>query len=585
MGKGTIISHTGEGLYSVTLNLDKTHLTAELAKLAIDITNYGIAITEITTQIATLEAELADLDPSTTEYKNKKKTYDTKIKVKKVFIINLAAAIKRQSFINANMPVDPTISAWCADLTTDLSGSVGTIEVPGERGSVNIQPGFNGNAVYNQTRDGKLQPGLASLENAVFYNYAILPGWQKWMPTYRYGTITAISGDNCDVTLEAAVSSVLDKNGNGLDINAVTTLSNVPIDYMDCDGEVFEVGDVVLIKFDSVKADIKNAGNWANCTVIGFKDHPKYPEGGTLLYTEAWDFDWNQKGFIALDLNLEPVLSLEPSITYPTASINTASATTETTRTVDTWGTPFLSYTQDNIPYSGKKTWTFGIYNVEHEDRTDTIEIDGTTVKTFDLVVSNNHYYRHCHIVTNMGDPEPSPTPPENYFTEYSALGGVGSVFTGTRCDMLSENAGWVNNNHYIYIREDRVYSGGTSTQYIQKTYLIINGVETLLYENDEALDNGYFYNRDGCVLTAFNEYSAGAAVFETDGSYKYIASVAFNSYDPELVYHPFLEIFYYDGVTLVRKVFEIDFNEGMLALLGNIDGTNIYTCGDITIK
>jgi hypothetical protein len=487
MGKGTIISHTGEGLYSVTLNLDKTHLTAELTKLATDITNYGIAIPEITTQIATLEAELAALDPSSTEYKNKKKTYDAKVKIKNVFIINLAAAIKRQSFLNKNMPVDPTISAWCADLTTDLSGSVGTIEVPGERHTiVNIQPGFNNNAVYSQTRDGKLQPSLAGLENAVFYNYAILPGWQKWMPTYRYGTITAVSGDNCDVTLEAAVSSVTDKNGNGLDVNAVTTLSNVPIDYMDCDGEAFEVDDVVLIKFNSVEADIKNAGNWAHATVIGFKDHPKAP-GGAVIYVQVYDLDWNIAGYVGLDKDLNVIEELKASITVPTPE-NVAA----------------ITRTSGNVGYS---------------------------------------YWSKLWIAGNLM---------KEYAWQWAAL-----TFTGTRDGMKDGYGVWSSVDVNCYFRADGEYKGSGQSA-IQKSYVVINGVEHLLYSYDTDTQLGYFSNAQGYILLPTGEWDwqEGTGAFTVDGTLKYIGGRNFASYAQEGHFTANQEIFYYDGTTLVHKSF-----------------------------
>jgi hypothetical protein len=581
MGKGTIVSHTGEGLYSVTLNLDKTHLTAELTKLATDITNYGIAIPEITTQIATLEAELAALDPSSTEYKNKKKTYDAKVKIKNVFIINLAAAIKRQSFLNKNMPVDPTISAWCADLTTDLSGSVGTIEVPGERHTiVNIQPGFNNNAVYSQTRDGKLQPSLAGLENAVFYNYAILPGWQKWMPTYRYGTITAVSGDNCDVTLEAAVSSVTDKNGNGLDVNAVTTLSNVPIDYMDCDGEAFEVDDVVLIKFNSVEADIKNAGNWAHATVIGFKDHPKAP-GGAVIYVQVYDLDWNIAGYVGLDSTLELMDTLETSISFPVPNVMLIDNNSIITRFVDTWGTPYLTGTIPGAPEPWQKTWLFAVNTAEHETRVETLSADGNTLKECSVLVTNTDLIRRGSVITSIDDPEPPP-PSLNDTGFPPGVFGISGTYNGTVPGMYSENAGWIDINHYIYMREDHVYTDCAYNEYIAKTYLIINGDETFLYQNDNKIDDGYFYNYDGYILLSDDDYSEGAAIFEVGENYIYVATVCFYRYGAI----PFVEFFHYDGATatLTRKTYDLLEDSGSAFNAGTFDGVDYMSAGDITI-
>jgi len=156
------------------------------------------------------------------------------------------------------VPEDPTVEAWCADRTTDLDvgARVGTIEVPGERGDVNIAPG-GGDGV------GVLQPTQASTPAGVFYNWALLPGLQRYFPTYRYGEISAIDYDanTCTVTLEPATSSA-----QGLNINDRTTLSGVPIDYMDCNADAFEAGDAVLVAFIGQ--------SWDDPVVIGFKEQP-----------------------------------------------------------------------------------------------------------------------------------------------------------------------------------------------------------------------------------------------------------------------------------------------------------------------
>lgn len=153
---------------------------------------------------------------------------------------------------------------WCADYTDDLTGDIGTIEVPGEQTARNIQPGYNANAVYDSERDGQMLPAIVNTPAGVFWNLAMLPGWQKWKPTFRYGTITAIDygADTCSLTLEAATSTQ-----QNIDVNQGTTLTAVPIEYMYCDSKVFEVDDVVLIKFTGQDYDSPK--------VIGFKSHPK----------------------------------------------------------------------------------------------------------------------------------------------------------------------------------------------------------------------------------------------------------------------------------------------------------------------
>jgi hypothetical protein len=97
-----------------------------------------------------------------------------------------------------------------------------------------------------------------------FWNAAVLPGWQKWKPTYRLGTITAldVEADTASVTLDAATSSA-----QGLNVNQATSLTAVPVEYMTCNASAFEIGDACLVQF--VGQD------QAAPKVVGFKDHPK----------------------------------------------------------------------------------------------------------------------------------------------------------------------------------------------------------------------------------------------------------------------------------------------------------------------
>lgn len=253
MGKAQIISNIGEGQYSVKLLLEKSRITTRITELDAMIAN-------ITTRINALED-----GPEKTRLKLAKTSFE-----------------KQKQFLEDNMPEDPVMNAWCADLTDDLTGIVGTVEVPGERGEVQIQPGYGGNAVYNASRDGQLQPVIAASPWAAFYNRAMFPGWQKWKPTFRYGTIISVNDNLCDVSLEDAESSA-----RGLDVNQTSYLSDVPIDYMDCNGQAFEAGDSVLVMF--------TGQDWANPKVIGFREDPKpcsaweEPWGTILCENHVWD--------------------------------------------------------------------------------------------------------------------------------------------------------------------------------------------------------------------------------------------------------------------------------------------------------
>lgn len=153
-----------------------------------------------------------------------------------------------------------TIPAWCADLTEDASGMVATVEIPGENALVLIAPA----APAPGPADGLLTAREVQSPEQVFWNAAVLPGWQKWKPTYRRGTITAIDyeNDTANVTLFNDVSSA-----QNLPINQTANLTAVPVEYMQCDAEAFDVGDVCVVKFTGM--------DWGNPKVIGFCSNPK----------------------------------------------------------------------------------------------------------------------------------------------------------------------------------------------------------------------------------------------------------------------------------------------------------------------
>lgn len=271
MGKGRIVSNDGSGLYTVEIIFDTARVDAQKIKLASRITELEDQITLKRAEILNKQAELR-LDPGNAELKRDYILYKNQLNI---LLANKINAEKTKIYLESFDFTGVQYSAWCADLSEELSGIIGTVEVPGERGTIQIKPGFTNNATYNLAVDGILQHAIAGTAANVYVNWSIFPGWQKWKPTFRYGQITSKNGDNCNIQLESANSSQ-----QNLNINQTTTLSNVPIKYMDCDGDPFEVGDNVLIKFLSQ--------NWGTPQVVGFKDYPK-PCAWTEV--ETWYFN------------------------------------------------------------------------------------------------------------------------------------------------------------------------------------------------------------------------------------------------------------------------------------------------------
>jgi len=117
------------------------------------------------------------------------------------------------------------------------------------------------NPVYG---DGILKPREFMSPEQAFYNAAILPGVQKWRPTYRRGTLTAINrpANTGSVSLTDAYSEA-----QSLNINQAATLTGVEFEYMDCHNIPFQVGDDVVVKFIGQ--------DQSEPRIIGFLDNPK----------------------------------------------------------------------------------------------------------------------------------------------------------------------------------------------------------------------------------------------------------------------------------------------------------------------
>jgi hypothetical protein len=178
---------------------------------------------------------------------------------------DLATSRKRLAYWEAFSPIE-TRQAWCTDLTEDRApGSfVATMDIPGESALIVLAPG----ARAWQAGDGILTARELMSPEQAFFNAAILPGWQKDKPTYRWGTITALDKPSslCSVALFDAKSSA-----QRLPVNKTNTLAGVPITYMNCDGDAFELDDRVVVQFLSQ--------DWDQPVVVGFLDNPRACRG------------------------------------------------------------------------------------------------------------------------------------------------------------------------------------------------------------------------------------------------------------------------------------------------------------------
>ena len=177
---------------------------------------------------------------------------------------------QRDALLAAEPPA--VVEAWCADYSTRLpiGAEVATIEVPGEPVEVLIYPQAQGEGMHHPPRDGIVSMRAWQAPEQAYLNAALLPGWQRHMPTYRFGFLFNLRREQnlCDVQLlehsrSSAQNLPIDP---GPPINR-QIFYNVPITYMQCHGEAFEEGDDVVLRF--------LGQDWSRPVVIGFRRFPR----------------------------------------------------------------------------------------------------------------------------------------------------------------------------------------------------------------------------------------------------------------------------------------------------------------------
>ena len=293
MGKARIVSGGEDGQYTVELLHNRDRINAEIETLNARITALEEEVAPLETEREELvaernaiaseidqavdsaaEDEIPDVEALLVELSQVSAQIQS-IDVRIAMLQGRILQAKQRRTMLQSIPADPQQSAWCADFTEDLTGEVGTVDLPGE-GAVGefltwrrviVRPGYGGAASYAAGRDGQMHFREGQSPEQAFFNAAILPGWQKWKPLHRIGTITAVdeNEDTCTLNLQSEDSSaqslLIDPPSGSL------TLTGVPIEYMDCNSRAFEVGDRVLVEFQGQ--------NWDQPKVIGFEKEPK----------------------------------------------------------------------------------------------------------------------------------------------------------------------------------------------------------------------------------------------------------------------------------------------------------------------
>ena len=314
MGKATIASGGTDGLYQVTLDYGQAARDARLAKINSDLAalvgKIAAAQASLDAQQAIEDAQKVVVDAAIDAYITVSNTPEAPASALESVLKNYTdaaaelarmkgdtaalriplnvlkseqAQLKKDQSTWTALVLTETVSAWCADLTDDATGDVATIEIPGENALVLVAPA----APAPGPTDGLLTAREVQSPEQVFWNAAVLPGWQRWKPTYRLGTITAldVEADTASVTLDAAYSSA-----QGLNVNQATSLTAVPVVYMSCNALAFEVGDRCVVAFTGQSQDAPK--------VVGFRDHPKAcaPEFVLVPVAQQMPTEWVEEG-------------------------------------------------------------------------------------------------------------------------------------------------------------------------------------------------------------------------------------------------------------------------------------------------
>jgi hypothetical protein len=266
----------------------------------------------------------------------------------------------------------PAQSMWCADLTEDLAGEVDTIEIKGAPDQILIAPAgvtnLEQSKLANIAAMSSAQAGLA---------WALLPGWQKWRPTYRVGRIHGIDydADTASVTLDAATSIA-----QRLNVNQAGTLTDIPVDYMHCNAAAFESGDRVVVEFPGQLWD-------TGPKVIGFETNPQscclglpafhtYDEGGnwlgiTVCTSGQWGppyefYECDQSAVFAFNLgqwNNYNGSGTRPNAEYYKARTITGTDMTEIPATHEYVGA--IETDSDNQTSVNSSSWSSGPYIID----------------------------------------------------------------------------------------------------------------------------------------------------------------------------------------------------------------------------
>jgi len=182
----------------------------------------------------------------------------------------LASAEKRKLVLQAEFSENTEENIRTADsgtsiITNDVIG-VAEIARQASRGSTFValpseRPDHS--VIYEPARDGKILPKMAERPYGWWYNEMVEPSAQIWQPRYW----TAILTFKDDEVNEGTIATIASTNFNTRPDSSIL-FGNVPFEYETTNSLTFQVGDTVLVEFDSNRSP----------TIIGFANTGEKPE-------------------------------------------------------------------------------------------------------------------------------------------------------------------------------------------------------------------------------------------------------------------------------------------------------------------
>ena len=216
--------------------------------------------------------------------------------------IQQQAALDRQQRFN-KLKAHDVKTLWIADYSLSIEptgADLPVMEIAGESGTdfdAVLYPANDQAPVpWSPGRFGDRTHALSLSKEGCFAASALFPGWQKFLPLYRFGKILSFpQKDFAQVQLIEPLKSsqqqlkIPPSNPYVPKAEAEGKLDLVPVRYMDCNAAAFKVGDHVVIEYEGLKSD--------KPVVIGFAKYPKpcpdiqfwTPRERLMIPHDSWD--------------------------------------------------------------------------------------------------------------------------------------------------------------------------------------------------------------------------------------------------------------------------------------------------------